>query len=249
MGLLNREERRLLKEFRIARFYEMERQFYLVTEFYPARRLTIYVDQFKIMDIMNCDAEKACSLLKKIGKKEGNEHATTLRTSDFCRHVGIDEMLVQVFLASFIDEEPLPPVKRLPALTRGEIIVERPGKIQDAIENLRNGIMENTLTYQIRGTLWEHKNPMGEPMYKRKKYVQMVIRAFEVAQMYGYHIDTAREMLREVREKERELYPDSKLRRHVSINKFCEVHNWDEKDLRKHLAELHKPDDDEDDDD
>jgi len=248
MSLLNREERRLLKTFRIARFYEMERQFYVVNELYPARRLTTHLDQFKIMDIMNCDADTACGLLKKVGKENGNESTTTIRASDFCAHVGIDEMLIQVFLASLNDEEPLPPVKRLPALTREEIATERPRKIQDVIEDLRNGIMDNTLTFQIRGELWEKANPMGEPMYKRKKFVPMVIRAFEVAQIIGCHIDTAREMLREVREKEREVYPDSKLRRYVSIKKFCAVHNEDEEDLRKHLAELHKPDDEDDDD-
>jgi hypothetical protein len=101
----------------------------------------------------------------------------------------------------------------------------------------------------LRAKLWEEANPLGEPMYKRKKWVPMVIRAFEVAQIYGCHIDTAQEMLREVREKERENYPDSKLRRYVSIKKFCAVHNEDEEDLRKHLAELHGNDDDDEDDD
>jgi GGDEF domain-containing protein len=200
------------------------------------------------MDILNCDAKEACSLLKKIGKEVSNEFTKILRTADFCAHMGIDEMLIQLFLASLNEEEPLPPAKRLPALTREELATERPRKIQDVIDDLRDGIMENTLTLQLRGKLWEEENPMGIPSYKRKKFVQMVIRSFEVAQIYGCHIDTAQEMLREVREKERELYPESKLRRHVSIKKFCAVHNEDEEDLRKHLAELHKEDNDEDDD-
>jgi hypothetical protein len=109
--------------------------------------------------------------------------------------------------------------------------------------------MESAETTALRAKLWEEANQNGEPLYKRKKWVQMVIRAFEVAQIYGCHIDTAQQMLREVREKERETNPDSKVRRYVSIKKFCAVHNEDEEDIRKHLAELHGNDDDDEDDD
>lgn len=249
MSLLTREERRAFKEIRIARFYEMERQFYTVTGFYPAQRLTIKVNQYQIMDIMNCDTKKACGLLKKIGKEVSNEFTTILRTSDFCDYMGIDEMLIQVFLASLNTfDEPLPPVKTLPALTLEEIATERPRKIYEVAEDLRDGIMESVETLELRAKLWEEANPLGEPMYKRKKFVPMVIRAFEVAQIIGCHISTAQEMLREVREKDRENNADSKPRRYVSIKKFCAVHNHDEEDVRKHLAALHGENDDEDDD-
>jgi len=249
MPMLSRQERHYLRTSRIFRFYEMQNQFEVVTSFYPARRLTIFADQSAIMKIMNCEAEEADALLKKIGEKEGNEFGPHVRTSVFCDHMGIDEMLIQVFLASLDSfAEPLPPKKRLPALTREEIVAEQPRKVYELAALLRDGIMENSETLALRGKLWEEANPLGEAMYKRKKWVQMVIRAFEVAQIYGCHIDTAQEMLREVREKEREIYPESKLRRHVSIKKFCATHNEDEEDLRKHLAELHVADDDEDDD-
>lgn len=250
MPMLSHQERRNLRTSRIARFYEMERQFEVVTSLYPSRRLTIYVDQFAIMEIMNCKVEKAVALLRKIGKKLGNEFGTRLRTSVFCDHMNIDEMLIQVFLASLNSfDEPLPPKKRLPALTLEEITAERSRKVYELAELLKDGILENTKTLALRGKLWEEANPNGEAMYKRKKFVQMVIRAFEVAQIYGCHIDTAREMLREVREKERETYPESKLRRYVSIKKFCAVFHDDEEDIRKHLAELHGNDDDDEDDD
>lgn len=225
----------------------MERQFELVTSFYPAQRLTINVNVFAIKDILNCESEKAVALLRKIGKKVGDEFSPLLRTSVFCDHMGIDEMLIQVFLASLDSyDEPFPPQERLPALTREEIAAERPRKVYELAELLKDGILENTQTLELRAKLYEEANSKGEPMYKRAKWVQMVIRAFEVAQIYGCHINTAQEMLREVREKEREIYPDSKLRRSVSIKKFCAVHNEDEEDLRKHLAELHGNDDDED---
>lgn len=245
MPMLSPQERRNLKTSRVTRFYEMEKQFELVTYFYPARRLTINVDQYAIMAIMNCEAKEALALLRKIGKKEGNEFGRILRTSVFCDHMDIDEMLIQMFLAS-LDSfgEPLPLKKRLPALTREEIAAERPRTVYQLAELLKDGIMESTKTLALRAKLWEEANPYGELMYKRKKWVQMVIRSFEVAQIYGCHINTAQEMLREVREKEREIFPDSKLRRHVSIKKFCAVHNEDEEDIRKHLAELHGNDDD-----
>jgi hypothetical protein len=248
MSLLTPEKRRALKESRIARFYEMEEQFDIVTGFYPAQRLTIHVDQFKIMDIMNCDEDTARGLLKKIGKEVSNEFTPRLRTSDFCYYMDIDEMLIQVFLASLhTNNEPFPPAKTLPALTREEIARERPRKIYEVMEDLEDGIMESSETLQMRAMLWEEANPKGEPMYKRKKWVQMVIRAFEVAQIFGIHISTAREMLQEVREKDDN--PTGKQRRYVSIKKFCAVHNHDEEDLRKHLAALHGADDDDDDDD
>jgi hypothetical protein len=227
----------------------MDRQFELVTSFYPAQRLTIHVDVFAIMAIMNCKSEKAKGLLRKIGKKVGNEFGPRLRTSVFCDHMHIDEMLIQVFLASLDTyDEPLPPGKTLPALTLEEIAAERPRKVYELAELLKDGILENTETLELRAKLYEDANPDGEPMFKRKKWVQMVIRAFEVAQIFGCHIDTAREMLRAVREKEQEEYPDSKPRRYASIKKFCAVHHEDEEDLRKHLVELHGNDDDEDDD-
>jgi hypothetical protein len=248
MSLLTLEERRALKESRIARFYEMEEQFYTVTGFYPAQRLTIHVNLFNIMDIMNCDMDTARGLLKKIGKEVGNEFTPRLRTSDFCYYMYIDEMLIQVFLASLhTDNEPFPPEKTLPALTREEIATERPRKLYEVREDLVDGTMENVETLQMRAMLWEEANPNGEAMYLRKKWVQMVIRAFEVAQILGCHIATAQQMLREVREKDDN--PDSKQRRYVSIKKFCAVHNHDEEDVRKHLAELHGADDDDDDDD
>src|SRR5688572_20935665 len=155
-------------------------------------------------------------------------------------------MLIQVFLASLnMFDEPLPPVETLPALTREKIATERPRKIHEVVADLRDGILENPETLELRAKLWEEANPMGEPMYKRKKFVPMVIRAFEVAQIIGCHITTAQQMLREVREKDNN--PDSKQRRYVSIKKFCAVHNHDEEDVKKHLAELHGDDDDDDD--
>ena len=246
--MLTTEERHLLRTSRVARFYEMERQFEVVTAIYPAQRLTIFVNSNEIIEILNCTRAEAVDLINKIGMKEWDGNPWRIRTSVLCDHLNIDEMLIQVFLASLsLSQAPLPPKERLPALTMEQITVERPHFIFEHAKQLQNGILENTKTYAIRARRYEEANPMGEPMYKRDKWVQMVIRAFEVAQIYGCHIDTAQEMLREVREKDLELFGKSRLRRYVSIKRFCEVHNEDEQDIRKHLAMLHGPDDDGDD--
>jgi hypothetical protein len=247
--MLTPEERDHLRNSRIARFYEMERQFYLVTALYPAQRLSIYVNSNEIVDILNCTHDDAVALINKIGIKEPDTDNWRIRTSVFCDHLDIDEMFVQVFLASlYLNDQPLPPKKILPALTREQIEAQRPGSILDKIKQLQAGFYENTITLAIRDQIYVEKNPLGEPMCKRIKWVQMVIRAFEVAQIYKCPIKTAQKMLREVKEDDREHYPGIKERRYVSIKRFCEVHGDDEADLRKHLAELHGETDDDDDD-
>lgn len=248
--MLTPEERDLLRNSRISRFYEMERQFYLVTALYPAQRLRIYVNSNDIADILNCPHDEAVTLINEIGVKEPDTDNWRLRTSVFCDHLDIDEMFVQVFLASiYPEEQALPPKKILPALTREQIEAQKPGMVWEKIKQLHAGFYENTKTLAIRDQIYVEKNPLGEPMYKRIKWVQMVIRAFEVAQIYRCPIKTAQKMLREVKEDDREHYPGMKERRYVSIKRFCEVHGDDEADLRKHLAELHGETDDDDDDD
>jgi hypothetical protein len=247
--MLTPEERDHLRNSRIARFYEMERQFYLVTALYPAQRLRIYVNSNDIADILNCTHDEAVALINEIGVKEPDTNNWRIRTSVFCDHLDIDEMFVQVFLAFLHPEEQaMLPTKILPALTREQIEAQKPRLIWEKIKQLQNGFFENSKTLAIRDQIYVEENPLGEPMCKRIKWVQMVIRAFEVAQIYKCHIKTAQKMLRKVRADDREHYPGIQERRYVSIKRFCEVHGEDEADLRKHLAELHGETVDDDDD-
>lgn len=246
--MLTPEERNLLRTSRLARFYEMERQFEVVTAIYPNQRLTIYVCNWEIRHIMNWDLDEAQALINEIGIKEEHVSNWRIRTSVFCDHMDIDEMLIQVFLASLtLSEAPKEPKKILPALTREQIAAEIPRLIYETQEQLEDGFLENPKTLALRAKIYEEKNPDGELCYKRVKWVQMVIRAFEVAQIYKCHIKTAQKMLREVREDDRVNFPGLKERRYVSIKRFCEVHGDDETDLREHLAELHGETDDDDD--
>lgn len=70
------------------------------------------------------------------------------------------------------------------------------------------------------------------PVSKFSSYREF-IRPYEIAQIFDCHIQTANEMLREVREKEG--IPD---RAYVSIEKFCKVHYEDEDDFRRSLASI-----------
>lgn len=247
--MLTPEERDRLRKSRIDRFYEMERQFEVVTAIYPRQRLTIFINEYEIRSIMHWNGDKAVALINEIGVTEMYASKYRIRTSVFCDYMDIDEMLIQVFLASLsLDDAPKEPKKILPPLTREQIAAEKPGRVSETIKQLQEGFFENTKTLALRAKIYDEKNPLGEPMYKRLKWVQMVIRAFEVAQIYKCPIKTAQKMLREVREKDRIIYPGMKERRYVSIKRFCEVHGDDEKDLRKHLAELHGETDDDDDD-
>lgn len=247
--MLTPQERHLLRTSRVARYYEMERQFEVVTAIYPTHRLTIYVNSNEIIEILNCTRDEAVELINKIGMKELDGNPWRIRTSVLCDHLNIDPMFIQVFLASLSILQAAGERKiKLPALTREQIAAERPRLVFETVKRLQAGFIENTKTLALRAKIYEEKYPMGEPMYKRVKWVQMVIRAFEVAQIYKCTIRNAQTMLREVREDDRTKYPIKKQRRYVSIKRFCEVHNEDEEDLRKHLAELHGPDDDDDDD-
>jgi hypothetical protein len=244
--MLTHEERQYLKRSRFARDYELEMQFEVVTTLYPAQRLTTYINSKDIINILNCTHNEAFDLLNHLGmkKRDGIWH---IRTSVFCDFFEIDEMLIQVFLASLsLSQASSEPKNKLPALTREQIAAERPRLVFETIKLLQDGFFENTKTLALRAKIYDEKNPLGEPMCKRVKWVQMVIRAYEVAQIYKCTIRHAQNMLREVREDDRSIYPLKKQRRYVSIKRFCEVHNEDEGDLRKHLAELHGPDDDED---
>ncbi|WP_207510794.1 hypothetical protein [Longitalea luteola] len=247
MSLFNKHERRNIRESRFLRDHEMEEQYYVVTNFYPAQQLTITLKEDDVKEFMNCDWSTASELLKKVGKKIGKDtFFHKVRTSEFCDHLGIEATLVHLFLASLKEDGPLPPVRTI----NKPVITDRPWKISEVVDDLRQGIMESSETLALRAKFWDEANPWGEAMFKRKKWVQMVIRAFEVAQIYGCHISTAQQMLREVRDKDRENGddPDKKQRRYVSIKKFCAVHNEDEEDLRKHLADLHGDDEEEEDD-
>ncbi|OQP59445.1 hypothetical protein A3860_37485 [Niastella vici] len=221
----------------VTRYYEMMEQFNTVTELYPGQLLTISVRADDVMNIMNIDFTDARNLLNEIEQAMGIMYCNIrVRMEQFCEYMDIDEMLIQVFLASLKDYEPLPPLTILPAKTREELAAEPLRSFRDFAVDLRKGIVESIETREMRAKLWDEANQSGEAMASRPGPYRVIIRPFEVAQILGIHLKTAQEMLKETR-KEAGLPP----RAHVSIKRFCIINHLEEEeeDIRKALARLH----------
>lgn len=234
--MLSKYERRELKQFSFLKQNEMENQYDVVTTFYPAQRLTLTLREGDVINIMNCDYGRAKDYLNNVRKKLNKDKFSHVRTFDFCAHMNIDEMFIQVFLASLKNEGPLPPVKRKPAPENPAEAIDGPLRtIYEIKDDLQKGIMESFESIQMRADQWQKNNPLGEPMYKiANPLFRIVIRPFEVAQMLEIHIQTAREMFNEARK----AYGLPK-QRFMSINLFCNAHHIDARDTRRCLAILH----------
>lgn len=235
MSLLTQDERDLIFESSVCRDIVMERTFDLVTYFYPDQWLFVNIGQREIEHIMDCDRAGADVIIKEIRKKNGKSRVAPIRLSDFCEHLDIDDMLMQLFLVSLNpDREPPPPLQLIAA--------DRTDKPLRLTDDVRDDLDKGFIIY-MPPSLYDELNPYGEPMFKRDGFYRCIVRAYEVAQIYECHIDTARAMLREVRAKE-----DLPERAHVSISKFCKVHYADEDDFRRSLASIHEDDRNNDDD-
>lgn len=235
--MLSENERNEIK--RIKRLMELEKcnQYDVVTHFYPAQQLTLTLTEEDVVTIMNCDNLEAQMHLNDVRKKLDKDESWEVRSFDFCNHMNIDEMFIQVFLASQKTHGPLPPVKNGKAALNKtvEIYNGKPRKLNDIKESLQNGIMESFEIPKNRLRIWHINNPLGEPMCSPAfKNWRTVIRPFEVAQILSLHIDTAREMFKEAR-KEHNLPKQ----RFMSIRLFCQAHDIDEEDVRKALAHMY----------
>ena len=135
-------------------------------------------------------------------------------------------MLIQLFLASLKSPSPPPRLQIIAADRTDKPLRE----VDEAMEDVQQGII-----IHMPLALYNELNPLGEPMYKRFGFYRCIVRAYEVAQIYECHIDTARAMLREVRAEK-----DLPARAHVSIEKFCKVHHLIEDDFRESLASIHE---------
>jgi hypothetical protein len=224
-------------ELRRSSFYkniEMENQYDLVTSFYPAQRLTLELKVEDLIQIMNCDYTKAQRYNELLRKKY---NTFLVRTFDFCDHMDIDEMLIQVFLASLKKEGPLPPRKKRKPVPENPLEATNGPRrmIKDIKDDLQKGIMESFETIQLRAMKWKMENPMGEPMYKIADIrYRIIIRPYEVAHIIGLHIQTARQMFNEAR-----ITHSVPKQRFMSLKLFCNAHHIDEEDTRRALSEFH----------
>jgi len=237
MCLLNEYERKELKQSSYLKKWEMEHQFDVVTYFYPDQQLTLALTDHDVVNITGCDYWEADDLRTKVCRKLRVNSWDNLTVSDLCYYLKIDEMLIQVFLASLRESGPLPPAEdRKPAPNTPEEAVDGPPrKLVEIKADLQKGVMESFETILIRRRLWEIANPRGEPMFSvANPFFRVIIRPFEVAQILGIHIDTAREMFRQTREEK-----NLPKQRYMSITMFCTSHYLDEEDIRKALAEMY----------
>lgn len=225
MPLFSKEDRNEIKKSVVYRDFVMEQTFDLVTHFYPDQWLTLTVKSHDVVNILNCDYERADELLAKIHRKFKIKLPDPVKVSEFCEHHDIDDMLVQLFLASLKTAVPPPPLQIIAA-----DCTHKPLRTINEVKNdLKKGII-----IHMPAALYNELNPHGEPMYKRVGFYRVIVRPYEIAQIYECHIGTAREMLRKVRAEE-----GLPARAHVSIEKFCKVHYIDEGDFRKSLASIH----------
>jgi hypothetical protein len=230
MPLFSKEERNEMKKSVVLRDFVMEQTFDLVTYFYSDQLLTLTVNPHDVVNIMNCDYERADEILGKIRRKVRKKWADPIRMSEFCDYMDIDEMLIQLFLASLSTFHPLPPIKRIDA----EIACTRLRTLDELSKELQQGILPSEEVYRLRLQLWDEQNPMGEPMFKRDGFYRVLIRSHEIAQIYSCNIDTARAMLKATLKEAG--FPKS---RYVSIKKFCEINHVPEEGIRKALARIH----------
>lgn len=216
---------------------EMENQYEVITSFYPAQKLTLTLTNEDVINIMNCEENEAHDCMKKVLNSLDKIEVSPVRTFDFCDQLDVDEMFIQVFLASLKPDGPLPPVRkrRSSSTIPIELTDGLPRKINDVKGDLQRGIMESYETIQRRIRAWEIKHPYGEPMCKPAfKNYRIIIRPFEVAQILDIHIVTARQMFREIRKAR-----NMPKQRYLSIRLFCVGHHLDEEDTRKALAAMH----------
>jgi hypothetical protein len=207
----------------------MEQTFDLVTYFYPDQWLIVDIGQHEIEHILDCNRARADEIIKEIRKEYGRNRVAPIRLTDFCEYLDIDDILIQLFLVSLNTErDPPPPLQFIAA--------DRTDKPLRLIDDVRDDLDKGLIIY-MPPSLYEELNPRGEPMYKRDGFYRCIVRAYEVAQIYECHIDTARAMLRKVREKE-----DLPERAHVAISKFCKVHYANEDEFRRSLASIHEDD-------
>jgi hypothetical protein len=190
-----------------------------------------------VMNISNCNTREAQLVLKKVRKKLGKDDSCDVRTFDFCDKLDVDEMFVQVFLASLKNDAPLPPAKRKPTPNDSfdTDIIGPPRLICEIKADLQKGILDSFETLQMRAKVWLSRNPPGEPMYKvASPRFRVIIRPFEIAHILEIHIQTARTIFNEARSA-----LELPKQRFMDLRMFCHEYRINVEDTRRSLSNMH----------
>lgn len=235
--MLSKDERNEMRRRPKKMDEEMSDLYDILTSFYPAQQLTLTLTKEDVIKIMNCEDSEAERYMKEVQSSLDKIIDWPIRTFDFCDIFDVDEMFIQVFLASLKTDGPLPPVKKRISSSIAPVDVPdgRPRMINDIKGDLQKGIMESYETILRRVRAYEIQNPYGEPCYKPAvKNFRIIIRPFEAAQIIGIHVVTARKMFRLIRQAK-----NMPKQRFLAIRLFCFSHHVDEEDLRKSLASMY----------
>jgi hypothetical protein len=230
--MLSKDERNEMRRRPNKMDEEMSDQYDVLTTFYPAQQLTLTLTKEDVINIMNCADSEAEHYMKEVQSSLDKIIEWPIRTFDFCDIFDVDDMFIQVFLASLKTDGPLPPVKKTAPV---DVPDGRPRMINDIKGYLQKGIMESYETILRRVKAYEIQYPYGEPCYKPAvKNFRIIIRPFEAAQIIGIHVVTARRMFRLIRQAK-----DMPKQRFLAIRLFCFSHHVDMEDLRKSLASMY----------
>lgn len=235
--MLSKDERNEMRRRPNKMDEELSTLYDVLTSFYPAQQLTLTLTKEDVTNIMNCEDNETQRYLKEVQSSSDEIINWPIRTFDFCDIFDVDEMFIQVYLASLKTDGPLPPVKerRSSSIAPVDVPDGPPRMINDIKGNLQKGIMESYETILRRVRDYEIKNPYGEPCYKPAfKNFRIIIRPFEVAQIIGIHVVTARKMFRLIRHAK-----NMPKQRFLPIRLFCFSHHIDEEDVRKFLAAMY----------
>jgi hypothetical protein len=235
--MLSKDERNEMRRRPNKMDEEMSDLYDILTSFYPAQQLTLTLTKEDVINIMNCEENEAERYMKEVQSSLDKIIDWPIRTFDFCDILDVDEMFIQVFLASLKTDGPLPPAKerRSSSIAPDDVPDGPPRTINEIKGNLQRGIMESYETILRRVRAYEIQNPYGEPCYKPAfKNFRIIIRPFEVAQIIGIHVVTARKMFRLIRQAK-----NMPKQRFLPIRLFSFSHHVDMEDVRKCLAVMY----------
>ena len=209
----------------------------IVTFFYPEQLPQRALLPWHIEDIMNCDLSEAISISNKVESYAGRKIGLIgVFLIDFCAYMEVDEMLVQLFLASIRQANAIPKLKNV-RLKDSKVSRNSPMKVAQIIEHLKNNEPDGVEIVKQRAAIWKEMYPYDEPMGKRKDKYRTMIYTDEVAQILEIHLRTAQTMFQTIRDAEG--WPRNT---RITVKKFCHFYKYDEADIRKALAVMYGED-------
>jgi hypothetical protein len=214
----------------------------IVKFFYPEKSPLLALQTQSIANIMDCNYEEASNLGDKIKNHYGRKlgyFGTYI--ADFCEYLQIDEMLIQLFLASLRIAGPYNHMNiRSYPKNYDPNSPNQPMRLNEFIEHLKQHGPDSVEIVKSRKKSWKESYPDGEPCYKPvDTRLRLIIHPDEAAQILRIHLRTAQKMFQTIRDA-----LGMPKGTNISIKKFCFYNHLEEQDVRKALAAMYGEDDD-----